>query len=105
MAGANVGHAHAARYTVLLAPAAAAAHPSGCSCRWIERIVMRIVVIGMLVLIIVSLGSALVFIYRDESGSKRAVKALAIRVGLSIALFLFIMGAYYFGFVPGRLGS
>jgi len=64
---------------------------------------MRYIVVGMLVLIVVSLGSALVFIYRDESGSKRAVKALAIRVGLSIALFLFLMAGFYFGFIPGRL--
>jgi Protein of unknown function (DUF2909) len=66
---------------------------------------MKYIVIGMLILIIVSLGSALVFIYRDESGSKRAVKALAVRVGLSIALFLFLMAGYYFGLIPGRLGG
>ena len=60
-------------------------------------------VIGVLVLILISLGSALVFVFRDRSGSRRAVKALAWRVGLSVGLFLFLMGAYYFGFVPGRL--
>ncbi|MEJ2176331.1 MAG: twin transmembrane helix small protein [bacterium] len=64
---------------------------------------MRYIVIGMFILIVVSLGSALVFIYRDESGSKRAVTALAIRVGLSIALFLMLMAGYYFGLIPGRL--
>jgi len=64
---------------------------------------VRYIVIGMFILIVVSLGSALVFIYRDESGSKRAVKALAIRVGLSIALFLMLMAGYYFGLIPGRL--
>ena len=64
---------------------------------------MRYIVIGMFILIVVSLGSALVFIYRDESGSKRAVKALAIRVGLSVALFLMLMAGYYFGLIPGRL--
>jgi hypothetical protein len=69
----------------------------------LDRTLMRYIVIGMFILIIASLGSALVFIYRDESGSKRAVKALAIRVGLSIALFLFLMAGYYFGFIPGRL--
>jgi hypothetical protein len=64
---------------------------------------VRYIVIGMFILIVVSLGSALVFIYRDESGSKRAVTALAIRVGLSIALFLMLMAGYYFGLIPGRL--
>lgn len=64
---------------------------------------MRYVVIAALLLIVASLGSALVFVFRDRSGSTRAVKALAIRVGLSIALFLFLMASYYFGFIPGRL--
>lgn len=64
---------------------------------------MRYVVIAALVLIVASLGSALVFVIRDRSGSTRAVKALAIRVGLSIALFLFLMAGFYFGFIPGRL--
>ena len=57
----------------------------------------------MLVLIVASLGSALVFVFRDRGGSTRAVKALALRVGLSLGLFLFLMLAYYFGFIPGRL--
>jgi hypothetical protein len=64
---------------------------------------MRIFVIAMLVLIVASLGSALVFVLRDRSGSTRAVKALALRVGLSIALFLFLMAGFYFGFIPGRM--
>lgn len=64
---------------------------------------MRYVVIAMFLLIVLSLASALVFVYRDESGSRRALKALTIRVGLSIGLFLLLMGAYWFGLVPGRL--
>ena len=64
---------------------------------------MRYLVIGMFVLIVLSLGSALVFIYKDKSGSTRALKALALRVGLSIALFAFLMLGYYFGWITGRL--
>ena len=64
---------------------------------------MRYVVIAALVLIVASLASALFFVFKDRSGSTRAVKALALRVGLSVALFLFLMGAYYFGLMPGRL--
>jgi DUF2909 family protein len=64
---------------------------------------MRYLVIGVFVLICASLASALVFIYKDKSGSTRAVKALALRVGLSLALFLFLMGAYYFGFIKDKL--
>jgi hypothetical protein len=66
---------------------------------------MRYVVILMLLLIIGSLVSGLYFVMHDEAGSKRAVKALAVRVGLSVALFLVLIASYYFGFIPGRVGS
>jgi hypothetical protein len=64
---------------------------------------MRYVVIAVLVLIVASLFSALFFVFQDRSGSKRAVTALAVRVGLSMALFLLLMASYYFGWIPERL--
>ena len=64
---------------------------------------MRYFVILVFLLIVASLISGAVFVFRDRSGSSRAVKALAIRVGLSLALFLFLMGGYYFGLLPARL--
>ena len=64
---------------------------------------MRYVVIAVLVGIVASLGSALVFMYRDRSNSKRMVRALALRVGLSVGLFLVLMAAYYFGLIKERL--
>ncbi len=57
----------------------------------------------MFALIIFSLGSGLYYVFHDRSDSKRAVKALAVRVGLSVGLFLFLMAAYFFGWVPDRL--
>ena len=64
---------------------------------------MRYVVIAMLLAIIASLASAAVFMFRDRGQSKRMVKALALRVGLSVTLFLMLMAGYYFGVIPGRL--
>jgi len=64
---------------------------------------MRYLVIAALLAIVASLGSALVFMYRDRSQSNRMVKALALRVGLSVALFLLLMAGYYFGLIQGRL--
>jgi len=64
---------------------------------------LRYLVIAVLVMIIASLASAAVFMFRDRGGSKRMVKALAVRVGLSVALFLFLMAGYYLGLIPGRL--
>jgi hypothetical protein len=61
---------------------------------------MRIVVIAMLVLIVGSLGSALWFLIRDKGTSERTVKALTVRISLSIGLFLLLMAGYYFGIIP-----
>jgi hypothetical protein len=64
---------------------------------------MRYLVLAVFALIIFSLASGLYYVFNDRSDSKRAVKALAVRVGLSVGLFLFLMAAYYFGLIPGRL--
>jgi hypothetical protein len=64
---------------------------------------MRILVLAILGLIIASLGSALVFLVRDRGQSTRTVKALAVRVALSLALFLLLMIGYKLGFISGRL--
>jgi hypothetical protein len=57
-----------------------------------------LVAIGFL-LIIGSLGSALFFLMRDKGKTNRTVHALALRVGLSITLFLLLLGAYYMGWI------
>jgi hypothetical protein len=64
---------------------------------------MKFVVILMLLAIVGSLGSALYFLVHDRGGSKRTVKALAVRVGLSLTLFIALMAAYYFGLIPGKV--
>ncbi|MGH8691190.1 MAG: twin transmembrane helix small protein [Burkholderiales bacterium] len=64
---------------------------------------LRYVVIAMLIAIVVSLGSALWFMLRPGKDPKRMVKALALRVGLSVALFAMLMAAYYLGLIEGRL--
>jgi DUF2909 family protein len=61
---------------------------------------MRIFVIAILVLIVGSLGSALWFLIRDKGNSTRTVKALTVRISLSIGLFLLLMAGYYFGLIP-----
>ena len=64
---------------------------------------MRYLVIAIFIAIVVSLFSALFFVYHDRSGSTRAVKALAIRVALSVGLFAFLMLGYYLGWFRDRL--
>ena len=65
---------------------------------------MRIVVILFLIAILASLGSALYYMVTDRHNSRRMARALAIRVGFSLTLFLMLMAAYYFGLTPGRNG-
>lgn len=64
---------------------------------------MKMVVILFIVLILASLGSALFFLISDRGQSRRTVRALALRVGLSVTLFLLLMAGYYFGLIPGRI--
>ena len=60
---------------------------------------MKFFVAIAFVLIIASLGSALFFLMRDKGRSNRTVHALAMRVGLSITLFLIVLGAYKMGWI------
>ncbi|CAN1518921.1 Protein of unknown function DUF2909 [Burkholderiaceae bacterium] len=60
---------------------------------------MKWIILLALVLIISSLGSALYFMMKDKGGSARMVRSLALRIGLSIALFAGIWLAYYLGYI------
>ena len=60
---------------------------------------MKFVVIAALIAIVTMLFSALVFLYRDRGRGSRMVTALAIRVGLSIALVAFLLMSHYSGWI------
>jgi len=70
---------------------------------------MKIMFVLALVAVLVALASAGVFMLRkgddsDGQRSSRMARALALRVGLSVALFLFILLSWYMGWVkPGGL--
>lgn len=69
---------------------------------------MKIVMVLMLVAVLGALASAGVFMMRrGRAGEKRSnhmARALAVRVGLSVALFLFVLLSWYMGWVkPGGL--
>jgi hypothetical protein len=65
---------------------------------------MRIFVVLMLIAIIASLGSALVFIYRDQGQDKtRAVKALTCASAFPLSCLLLLMAAHRFGWIGERL--
>ena len=63
---------------------------------------MRFVIVIALIGILFSLGSALFYLMRDKGTTNRTVNALTIRVGISIALFLFILFSYWMGWIAPR---
>lgn len=60
---------------------------------------MRIIVILAFIGILGSLASALFYLMRDKGGSSKTVNALTLRIGLSVALFLFLLFAHWMGWV------
>jgi hypothetical protein len=60
---------------------------------------MKLVVLILLAAIVASLGSGLFFLTRDEKGSPRMLKALKIRVALSVVLILFLLLSFQQGWI------
>jgi hypothetical protein len=60
---------------------------------------MRIVVILIFVGILGSLASALFYLMRDKGASSKTVNALTLRIGMSVALFLFLLFSYWMGWI------
>lgn len=61
---------------------------------------MRILALLFIVFILASLASALFYLVKDKGQSDRTVKMLTVRITLSLALFILLMGGYYFGLIP-----
>lgn len=60
---------------------------------------MKILVAFAFILIIASLASALIFMMKDKGKTNRTVKALALRVGFSVTLFILLLIAHHFGLI------
>lgn len=58
---------------------------------------IKIAVVLTLIVIVGSLFSALFFLSKDKTGGSRTVRALTIRIGLSIILFILLL-------IAGKLG-
>ncbi len=57
----------------------------------------KVIVVLTLIVIVGSLFSALFFLAKDKTGGDRTVKALTIRISLSIGLFILLL-------ISGKLG-
>ena len=59
----------------------------------------KLLVVAALVAIVISLGTALYHLATDQGSSKKLVRALTVRIGLSIALFALLMLAWRAGYI------
>ena len=69
---------------------------------------MKWIIPIVLLMIVFSLGSALYYMMKDRGNSSRMVHSLMLRIGLSVALFLGILLAHYFGLIEAtgiRVGT
>lgn len=60
---------------------------------------MKLLVLALFVAIVASLGSGLYYLTKDNQGSPRVLMALKIRVALSALLILFLLVAYFAGWM------
>ncbi|MFC3909228.1 twin transmembrane helix small protein [Legionella dresdenensis] len=59
----------------------------------------KAIIITVMLIILVALGSSLLFLVRDTGDTKRTVKALTVRIGLSLLLFIFLFIAFSLGWI------
>jgi multisubunit Na+/H+ antiporter MnhF subunit len=64
----------------------------------------KVLILTTLALILASLFSALMRLFKSNDTDKRerVVQALTVRISLSIVLFAALMASFYFGLIPGR---
>lgn len=59
----------------------------------------KIVIVVLLIAIVGSLLTSMVFLVRDSSSRKRTLTGLKIRIALSITLLLFVLLSYFMGWI------
>lgn len=65
---------------------------------------IKLLILLAFVAILASLASGLVYLFKDDHDSRRVVNALTWRIGLSVALFVVLLGAAALGLIePGNL--
>ncbi len=62
---------------------------------------MKIFAVLMLLAIVGSLFSGLFFLYQDRGSGERTVRALTLRIGLSLTLFILLLVGFRTGLIPG----
>ena len=63
---------------------------------------MKILVVILLLAVVASLFSGLFFLVRDGKGGRRTLRALTLRIALSLLLFALLMIAFQAGLLGSR---
>jgi hypothetical protein len=66
-------------------------------------IIFKIAIILALLMIVFSLFSALFYLGKDKGSGERTVRALTIRITLSILLFVLLITGNYFGLIGSNV--
>lgn len=66
---------------------------------------IKAIIVAMLLAIVASLFSGLFFLHRDRGDGTRAVRALTLRIGLSLLLFVMLLLAFRFGLIAAPAGG
>ena len=61
--------------------------------------VIKFIIIAILIAIVASLGAALLFMVKDGGSSERTARALTIRIGVSIGLFMLLFVLWWAGLI------
>ena len=60
---------------------------------------MKLIIYVFLAAIVISLGTALFYLRREDADSPKMLRALQVRVALSLLLILFLIASYFFGWI------
>ena len=83
-------------------------HCAGLGAAWYRTLILdamelvRILIVVLFAAIVVSLGTALYHLSSGKGDSKKMLRALTVRIALSIALFVLLMIAWHFGLIEPR---
>ena len=62
-------------------------------------LIFKLIIFILLALILISLGSGLLFLVRDQGKTQRVISSLTVRIVLSISLFIMLLIGYATGLI------
>jgi ABC-type antimicrobial peptide transport system permease subunit len=67
--------------------------------------VIKLLVAAFMLSILICLACGIKYLLKEQQGSKRMVKALSWRIGLSLSLFMLLLILYALGYLAPHFGA